>query len=220
MIQPHPPHDPREIITQGAETLGIDLEPHAVDAMLLHIGLLREWRRLADLTALTDPRQVAVIHVLDSLTVFKVIPRGAGIALLDIGSGGGFPGLVLKTADPSLRLTLLDRNPRKIVFLKYVVHELGLKDVKFMNVRVEDLVTRDSHERFDAMVSRAVFSETGLLAGLTGLLLPRGFLVRMAGPASLQEPVELHGFRQTAVWEGKLPFSDARRRVLRYSPET
>lgn len=219
MIQPPLPHDPRDIVVLGAEALGIALNPSAVDAMLRHMDLVSQWRLQADLTALTDPAEAAVLHILDSLTVFKVIPRGTGLAILDIGSGGGFPGLVLKTADSSLRLTLLDRNPRKIVFLKHAVHELGLEGVKFANVRVEALLKSNLRERFDVVVSRAVFSETSFLASLTGLLVPRGSLVRMAGPASLRESDDLPGFRRTAVWEGTLPFSDATRRLLRYTPD-
>jgi 16S rRNA (guanine527-N7)-methyltransferase len=219
MIQPHPPHDPGEIIRQGAEALGIDLTHSAVDAMLLHMRLLHEWRRRADLTALTDPQQVAILHFLDSLTVFQVISRGTESSLLDIGTGGGFPGLVLKIADPSLRLTVLDRNPKKIVFLKYVVHELGIEGVNFLNVRVEEMPD-EAHGGFDVIVSRAVFSDAHVLEGLAGLLRPTGSLVRMAGPASLQETDDLHGFRQAAVWEGNLPFTDVLRRVLRYTPET
>lgn len=217
MIQPPPSHDPKEIIEEGARGLGIELDAHAVSSMLRHMGLLGEWRGRADLTALTDPRQIAVVHFLDSLTVFKVMQQGAGLAMLDIGSGGGFPGLVLKTADPSIDLTVLDRDPKKIVFLKYLARELGLDRVKFLNVRVEQLVATPPPKLFDVLVSRAVFSDFKFLERLSSLLAPAGSLVRMAGPGSLQEASELEGFHLTGLWEGLLPFSDLFRRVLRYA---
>jgi len=178
--------------------------------------LLGRWRRRADLTALTEPRHIAVVHVLDSLTVFKTIPRDSGVSILDIGSGGGFPGLVLKAADPSLSLALLDRDPKKIVFLKHVARELGLRDVKFLNIRVEQLIDATPSRTFDVVVSRSVFSDSGLFEHLASLLNPGGFLVRMAGPGSLHEPPELRGFSLIRVWEGILPFSDLFRRVLCY----
>jgi 16S rRNA (guanine527-N7)-methyltransferase len=184
--------------------------------MIVHIRLLCEWRQRAGLTALTDPGEIAVLHFLDSLTVFNVIPRDSGLAILDVGSGAGFPGLVLKTADPSLKLTVLDRDPKKIVFLKYVTSELGLSQVRFLNGHVADLIDAPAVTHYDIVISRAVFADIRVLESLSGLLGPRGSLVRMAGPASLQEPLELKGIVREALWEGTLPFSDVFRRVLRY----
>jgi len=150
------------------------------------------------------------------LTLFKVVAMGTGHRVLDIGSGGGFPGMVLKEADDSLEITLLDRNPRKIVFLKHVAKELGLSSVTFVNSALERLLERPREYQFDLVVSRAVSSEAAYWDSLHVLVRAGGLLARMAGPPSGAEQPELRNFSCSSVWEGILPFSDRLRRVYLY----
>jgi len=217
MIQPPDIPDPGYMITEGSRLLKIRLEPGAVEGMLKHIDLLIHWRKRARLTALNDPAEIAIFHVLDSLAVFKVLPLHHEFQVLDIGTGAGFPGMVMAIADPTLEVTLMDRDVRKIVFLKYAVKELGLANVRFLNVRLRDLPLMPIPIFSQVVVSRAFSSDPTVVDSLCSLISPGGFLIRMAGPASLKQEFRLKNFCENAVWEGHLPFSNRFRRILRYT---
>jgi len=185
--------------------------------MVRHMELILQWRSTLNLTSLKDPSDMAVFHYLDSLTVLKVLGLLSGFRLLDVGSGAGFPGMVLGMADDSLRISLLDRDPKKIVFLKHAARHVGLHGVVFLNVSLSDLFRQSHPPFFDAVVSRAFSSDETLLDSLHHIVGEGGFLVRMAGPASTGEAFHLAHFRQTRAWEGVLPFSSAFRRVILYA---
>ncbi len=216
MIRRCPSPDPADIIRQGARVLGIELTPDAVSKMMRHMALLLEWGKKINLTALREPLHMAVLHFLDSMTVFKVIPRGLPLSVLDVGTGAGFPGLVVKIVEDSFDVMLLDRDPKKIVFLKYVANELGLHGIRFLNTPLQRITENPNPPMFDLLVSRAFASEPALLDRLDILLRPRGMLVRMAGPASLKEPFRFKNFECVNHWEGTLPFSSSFRIVTLY----
>ena len=206
-----PPLDPYELILQGCRILGIPLQDSAAHKMIHHLDLIRNWGTKINLTAIKDPRDMAVLHILDSLTVFKVIPLGSRLNILDIGSGGGFPGLVLRTADETLHVTLLDRDPKKIVFLKHAARALNLTNVDFINMSLKNLLLDPSAGQIDCIVSRGFSSNIAVLDGLHSLLAPKGCLIIMKGPSS--EKLPLRNFRLTELWGGILPFSNRFRTV-------
>jgi 16S rRNA (guanine527-N7)-methyltransferase len=216
MIQQLSEPDPAYVIAEGSRLLGLRLDPGALEAMLKYINLVLEWRKRARLTALGDPTRIAIFHFLDSLAVFKVLPQHQGFNVLDIGTGAGFPGLVMSIADPTLEVTLMDRDARKIVFLKYAVKQLGLPKVRFLNAALQDLFAAPASLYFEVIVSRAFSSDPALMDKFASVLLPGGSLIRMAGPASVKTEFSLDSFFQEDLWEGTLPFSDRFRRVLRY----
>jgi 16S rRNA (guanine527-N7)-methyltransferase len=122
---------------------------------------LLEWNQRVNLTAVRDAEQVEERHFVDSLNCLLVLPAAQSSApalrLLDVGSGGGFPGLPLKLARPDLRLTLLDSVRKKTRFLESVVAELGLVGVEVLTGRAEDLARAvEYRERFDLVVARAL----------------------------------------------------------------
>jgi 16S rRNA (guanine527-N7)-methyltransferase len=209
--------EPARIIVEGAKQLGLTLTDDALSKMLWHMRLIGEWNKRVNLTALADFSEMAVLHFLDSLTVFKVLPK-RDLRMLDVGTGAGFPGLVLHTVDASLKLTLLDRNTKKIVFLKHAARELDLPGIDFLNKRLEDLL--DCPVTFDLVISRAFASDLSVLDSFHKLLPDKGYMIRMAGPASLDEDSDLDHFIQLAVWEGLLPFSKSFRRVILYTKKS
>ena len=211
-----PPYDPAEIVRLGSEQLGISLSDHAVQRMLRHMQLVQKWNARVDLTALTESRQMAVLHFLDSLTVTKVLPNICSARVLDIGTGAGFPGVVLGSMCDALDLILLDRNPAKIVFLKYVIKELGLSRVRFLHTAIGPLLRVPGTVICDVIVSRAFSSDAPLMDSLHVLLRDDGYLVRMTGPSALEDAFVLTHFRVVDVWEGILPFSTRFRRVVLY----
>jgi 16S rRNA (guanine527-N7)-methyltransferase len=205
------PSDPYNLIVDGCRILNIPLNNEAAEKMIHHMDLIRSWGTRINLTAVTEPREMAILHFLDSLTVFKVIPLGSGLRILDIGSGAGFPGLVLQTADETLQVTLLDRDPKKTVFLKHAARALNLTRIGFINQRLDNLLDNPSDWSFDCIVSRGFSSSVAVLDRLHLLLPQTGFLITMAGPSS--ESFLLRNFYLIESWEGTLPFSNRFRRV-------
>ncbi len=116
----------KELLVDGLDTLGLRTDEEMVSRMLAYIGELRKWSKAHNLTAIKDDREVIEKHFLDSaLYVAKGLPAGspvqefwAGKKVLDVGSGAGFPGLVLRIVDDSLSVTLVDKNPKRIVFFE------------------------------------------------------------------------------------------------------
>lgn len=212
------PSDPGEIIRSGSQMLGLRLKPETVEKMAGHLRLLLEWTKITNLTAIRNPADAAVYHFLDSLTVLKILPKNAS-QLLDVGSGGGFPGVVIAVALPDLKITLLDPNPRKIIFLKEVGRQLRLYNITYLNFKVEDLIARPEPPGFDAVVNRAYSSKTDFIEKLAPLINPGGRLIYMGGPASIGEAPKFRNFVETDHWQGTLPYSSRTRRVGLYAVE-
>ncbi len=208
--------DAFQLISEGARSLEIVLNRHQIGLMAAHAQLVLQWRSKADLTALRGVREIISLHFLDSLTLLKVLPSSLGLRVLDVGTGAGFPGLVLKVADDSIKLTLMDRDPRKIVFLKYAVSKLQVVGVEFLNSSLNDLLVDPSVVPFDLVVSRAFSSKPEVLDSFCSLLNPGGYMVRMAGPSSTRGSLTLKHFHEVGRWEGILPFTSRFRRVVLY----
>ena len=208
--------DPAQIIREGSLILGVPLDPDAVTKLVRHLEFLNEWRGRAKLTSLNTMPQMAVLHVLDSLTVFKVLPLGGHLRVIDVGTGGGFPGIVMRITDNSMNLTLMDADAKKIVFLKHLIRHLALDGLCFLNARLERFVVESEFSPFDLVVARAFSSEPALLQPLSHLVSKNGLLIRMLGPSPVDNRFWLADFREEAVWEGTLPFSTRTRRVIRY----
>ena len=144
----------RDTFTAGLERLGIELPPERVDAILAFGEAVLEKNKVMNLTAITEPTQAAELHLLDSLTLLKVLPL-AGKSLLDVGTGAGFPGVPLKLAEPSLRLSLLDSLQKRMRWLEdEALPALGV-EARFLTGRAEDFAG-EQRERFDLVSSRAV----------------------------------------------------------------
>ncbi len=217
MKSPRNLHDPREIIEESCRILELSLPINRIEKILHYLSLLAQWNRRINLTSLTDPIDMTIFHIVDSLTVFKVMPQGSGLRILDVGTGAGFPGMVLRIADPSLNLTLLDKDAKKIVFLKYVARELGLTDLRFLHSTLDKLFRHPPSPLFDVVVSRAFSSDPSVLTLFVSLLNPGGSVIRMAGPGDSLHGTPPVGLRENQIWEGILPFSSNFRRVTRYS---
>ena len=119
------PDRPAEaLIREGAESLGIPLGSGELEHYAAYVRELLDWNQRMNLTAVTDAREIAVKHILDSLTCFLAISAGKGVRALDIGTGAGFPGMVLKIHAPEMPLTLLDSTRKKLDFLEHLAQTL------------------------------------------------------------------------------------------------
>ena len=159
----------------GCQILGIDLTDAQRAKIFAHMHHLIRWNNRINLTAVEDPSDIVIRHILDSLVIY---PHIVGHRLLDIGSGGGFPGLPLAIAHPALEIVLLDSRGKKAEFLRYVVGQLGLGHIRIVNKRIEDY---QPSEKFDTLVARAFSPLPDLLYMTKSLLQPGTRLLAMKG---------------------------------------
>lgn len=160
-------------LASGLAALGLDLPASAQAKLLAYRDLLLKWNRTYNLTALRDPEQAISHHLLDSLAI---LPWIVGGSLLDVGSGGGLPGIPLAIAKPDLQVTMVDAVQKKVSFLQQAAIELELPNVHAVHARVEELPGQ-----FAQITSRA-FSELAEFVRLTRhLLAPGGRWLAMKG---------------------------------------
>lgn len=149
-------------LAQGAEALGVALTPGQHQALLDYLALLVKWNKAYNLTAVRDPDEMVSRHLLDSLSVTPFVAPLGG-RWLDVGSGGGMPGVPLAILFPERHFTLLDANGKKTRFLTQVKLELGLDNLSVVHARVEAF---RPEQPFSGIVSRA-FSALGDFTGWT-----------------------------------------------------
>ncbi len=150
--------------------------------------LLVEWNKKINLTAITEEADVYAKHFMDSLAVVLSGKIKDGQRVVDIGTGAGFPGLVLAIHNPSLSVVLLDSLNKRVTFLNEVIEALELKNVTAVHGRAEDFAKQpDFRERFDAAVSRAVAALPSLLELCLPFVKVGGFFIAQKGPAAYAE---------------------------------
>ena len=178
---------PAEQLAQGLAAMGLDLPADRQEKLLAYVALLYKWNRTYSLTALREQEEAVSHHLLDSLAILPFVPPGS---LLDVGSGGGTPGIPLAIARPDLKVTLLDSNSKKAAFLQQAVIELGLTNVSVHGGRVEQYHPAIG---FAAITSRA-FAELADFVTLTRhLLAPGGMWLAMKGVWPHEEIAGLPG---------------------------
>lgn len=156
-------------LIDDARALGVRLSDAAARQFARYYAELVRWNRRANLTAITDWEAVRTRHFLDSLSAAAILPATTlrSGAIIDIGSGAGFPGIPLKLAYPSMRVTLVEATAKKTAFLTHICAELELQDTAALNGRAETLAREPTlRERFDVALARAV-ADTATLAELT-----------------------------------------------------
>lgn len=176
---------------EGARQLGIDLNAQQLAAFERLQAELLDWNQRINLTAITDPQEIAVKHFLDSLSCLAGLTRIDGrpldawlqtaVAAVDIGAGAGFPGLPIKIAWPALHLTLLDATGKKTRFMKHAVAALGLDGVTVVQGRAEEFGRGPGRQSFDLAFARAVSRFPTLLEYSLPMLKVGGWLIAQKG---------------------------------------
>jgi 16S rRNA (guanine527-N7)-methyltransferase len=208
-----------EIIVEGAARMGLTVTAGQARQFALHGRCLLEWNRKINLTAITKPQDIAVKHFLDAIAPMVHLPAQGH--LLDIGTGGGFPGLPLKVMMPELSMTLIDGVRKKINFVKHVIRQLQLEDIQASHVRAEALGrNRACAGGFQMIVCRALADLDHLLYLAVPLLAPEGRIIAYRGPQqSTPSTADADGAHltcgnrrfRTAVHHYRLPYiGDAR----------
>ena len=208
-------------LTQGIQALGLSLTDAQVQQLLAYQDLLIKWNKVYNLTAVRDPQEMLSHHLLDSLSVLGALQRHAGdraLRIMDVGSGGGLPGVVIAIAAPQHQVTCVDTVGKKAFFIRQVAADLGLKSLAAEHARVENLPAHQA----DLVTSRAFAS----LVDFTNLtrqhLKPGGVWMAMKGkhPADELDALSLAapGVDVFHVEQLQVPGLDAERCIVWMRP--
>ena len=147
----------REILIDAAQKFGVNFNERQLEQFEIFYNLIVDWNTKINLTAIVDEKDFAVKHVIDSLTVWDAEKFADVKNFLDVGTGAGFPAIPIKIFQPQLEVTLIDSLAKRVEFLKKVVAELNLENVKCLHGRAEDLARdKNLRENFDLVTARAV----------------------------------------------------------------
>lgn len=208
-----------DLLKKGSRKLNILLSDSQLEQFIRYAALLVEWNEKINLTAITDEEGIAVKHFLDSLTAINTgCVKGK---VIDVGTGAGFPGLVLKIAVPEINLTLLDSLQKRINFLKAVGDELNLDGVEYVHARAEDGGQNVAYRGvFDTVVSRAVANMTTLSEWCLPFLKVGGHFLALKGPLAGDElkdakrSISILGGELEDVMEVEVPFTDLSHKII------
>ena len=205
----------------AAEAASLSLSEEQILKFTRYDALLVDWNERMNLTAITEPRDVAVKHMVDSLTAYDAALFSGAPTVIDVGTGAGFPGIPLKIFDPSIRLTLMDSLAKRLAFLEAVVEDLGLTGVTCVHARAEDAAHEPQRrERYDIAVSRAVARLPVLLEYTLPFVKKGGHLIALKGRTAEEEATDakralkLLGGRLETIRPVTLPGLSDKRAVL------
>jgi 16S rRNA (guanine527-N7)-methyltransferase len=211
------PRTVNETLESGVRALGLALPTNAITAIHAYLALLAKWNKTYNLTAIREPGQMVVQHALDALAVVPHLPDRSDLTILDVGAGGGIPGVLLAIARPDCQVTLLDVVQKKAAFLTQVAIELRLANIHVAVSRVEDYAPA---KRFDIVVSRA-FSDLATFVNASAHLLAAGgqwFAMKGVSPAD-----EIAALPSTVRVVANIPLSvpglDAARHLIQLEPD-
>ncbi len=207
----------REIFISEVKRLNIDLTEEMLQQLEKYYELLVEWNEKINLTAITDKNDVYLKHFYDSLTLCKIIDLNDVDSLCDIGTGAGFPGIVLKICFPHLKLTLVDALNKRINFLKLVCDDLGLSDVECIHARAEEYALKN-RDLFDVVTARAVAPLNILLEYSIPLVKKNKYFIALKGNEEVSESKNaLKVLNCKVVDENKflLPLENSNRTIIK-----
>ena len=214
----------RQEMEQASSLYGLKLNEDQLDKFTTYYELLLAWNEKMNLTAITEEREFAVKHMIDSLTAlagWETMGQEGSLHLVDVGTGAGFPGLPLKIFCPELHLVLVDSLRKRVDFLETVVEKLALRNVQCLHMRAEEAARRkELRERFDVAVSRAVARLPVLVEYLFPFVRVGGAALALKGLQYREEieearrAVQLMGGREIQAVPVTLPYLTDKRAVV------
>ena len=198
-------------LKQGSQSLGLNLSDDALGLLLKYQDALVLWNKAYNLTAIRDPKEMLVKHLLDSLSILKDLPAGR---LLDVGTGGGMPGMIVSLCQPERNCVLLDSNGKKIRFLKQFIADLKLKNVIAVQTRVENEDSIQDLGKFDVVTSRAFASLSDFVAAARPYMHDSTVIAAMKGLVPTEEAEQLKTEFSCQVIELRVPRLDEQRHLL------
>ena len=210
----------KEKIKNGASKLGLCLSDEQAEALIKYYDILIERNKHVNLTRITEPDEVVTKHFLDSIT--PVLTGYVQGNVIDVGTGAGFPGLVLKCIKPEISLTLLDSLNKRINFLRDAANEMNITDgISFMHSRAEDAALSPEHrQQYDTVVSRAVANMRQLSEWCLPFLKIGGYFLALKGPLADDElndserAIKILGGEIMGIFETTIPFTDLSHKII------
>ena len=215
----------RSRLAAAADALGLELPATTLDHLMAYLQLLQRWNRVYNLTALRDPDEMLSHHLVDCLAVLgplrRVVaglPRSGALRVLDVGSGGGLPGVVLALVEPGWQVGCVDTVAKKANFIRQVAAELRLPNLQGWHARVEALP--DAAGRFDVITSRAFASLVDFTSLSRAALAEQGVWLAMKGKLPGEEMAALSSDVQVFhVEQLQVPGLDAQRCLIWLRPQ-
>ena len=209
----------KETFILELDKLGIKLNDTQLNQLHIYYEMLVEWNKVMNLTGITDEEQVYLKHFYDSLTITKVVNID-NQSICDLGSGAGFPGLVLAICFPNAKLTLIEANGKKCHFLNIVKESLNLDNVTIINTRVEDY-SKKNREVFDIVTARAVAPLKHLLEYGIPLVKANGYFIAMKANTENEEINIVNYYNKLDIKEESrvifnLPKENSIRTIIKY----
>lgn len=209
----------KDILLGGSKELGINIDQTKANQLITYADLLVSWNEKINLTAITDKEGIATKHFLDSMSALctdKVCGK-----VIDVGTGAGFPGLVLKVAKPEIELTLLDSLNKRINFLRDVSDKMSIDGIEFIHSRAEDAgIKAELREKFDTVVSRAVANMRVLSEWCLPFLKVGGYFLALKGPLANEElseakkAISILGGEIEGIYEAKIPYTELEHKII------
>ena len=214
-------------LIDGCKKLGLELDELKAEKLYRYYELVVEKNKVMNLTAITEEDEFISKHFVDSLSIIKApdlkdeLAQAKGIKLIDVGTGAGFPGMVLKIVFPSLKITLFDSLKKRLNFLDEVIAELELKDIETLHGRAEDYGNNKLYrEKYDICVSRAVANMSSLSEYCLPFVKPDGLFVAYKSGGSHSEireaskAIKILGGNTEDIQDFMLPDSDIERSIV------
>lgn len=200
----------KQILQNGINELQLNLSTQIQQELIDYVLLLHKWNKTYNLTAIRDPKEMVIRHILDSLAI---VPYIKGKRILDVGSGAGLPGIPLALALPQKHFVLLDSNSKKIRFLIYAVAVLKINNVEIIQERVENY---QPQQKFASIITRAFASLSDTLSKTKHLYNKNGYLLAMKGKYPTQELQKIK--QPILVHKIKVPNLDEQRHLVLVRP--
>ncbi len=207
----------KEEFIKAIAKMNIDYTEEKLSKLEKYYELLVEWNKKMNLTAITDKKEVYLKHFFDSLTLTKVIDLNKEESLCDIGTGAGFPGIVLKIFFPHLKVTLIDSLNKRLIFLNEVVKVLKLENVEVIHARAEEYALKN-REKFDVVTARAVAPLNILLEYSMPLVKKEKYFIALKGheDENSYKNVLIELFSEIMqVEKFNLPFENSQRTIIK-----
>ena len=200
------------------ENLGIEITDTKLEQLNKYYEMLIEYNKVMNLTGITEKEEVYLKHFYDSLTISKMIDLNSEISLCDLGSGAGFPGIVLKIFYPNLNIVLIDSLNKRINFLNKVIDELKLEKIKAIHTRIEDY-SKENKEKFDIVTARAVAPLNILLELGINLVKVNSYFIAMKGnidnEPNFQNAINKLDCELESIIKFKLPIEESNRSLIK-----
>ena len=202
----------RDLLIEGSRHMGLNLSDQMNDQLMAYLNLVEKWNRVYNLTAIRDRDEMIKLHFLDSLSILNHVNVKN---LLDVGSGAGFPGVVLAIVKPEMKVTVMDSVNKKTTFMQQVKSELSLTNLNVVNGRVEEY---QPAILFDAVTSRA-FSNLKNMISLTQHILQKNGMWLAMKSKDVKEELEAFEKNQYTMVPLDVPFINAERYLVQLKKE-